>query len=148
MKCWYRIRLPCTIPKLILFLRAFAYGEMGRRIHCAISRSTSGVIKAVVCVNLSVGWCIQDPLLLIRELLFPPFRRTDQISFIPNHHKTLCWYSLAPASAGGFFHFSVRDRADTCANMNALQLALNRRAVHIMVAADFLSRYLNGPSPY
>ena len=49
-------------------VRAFAHGAMGRRIdpswrtHWAISRSrqcsTTGVTKAVVCVILSVGWCI------------------------------------------------------------------------------------------
>ena len=42
----------------------FAHGAMGRRIDpsCAISRSsqcsTTAVTKAVVCVILSVGWCI------------------------------------------------------------------------------------------
>ena len=49
-------------------VRAFAHGAMGRRIdpswwtHWAISRSsqcsTTGVTKAVVCIILSVGWCI------------------------------------------------------------------------------------------
>ena len=49
-------------------LRAFAHCAMGRRIdplwwtNWAISRfsqcSTTGVTKAVVCANLSVGWCI------------------------------------------------------------------------------------------
>ena len=49
-------------------VRAFAHGAMGCRIdplwwtHWAISRSsqcsTTGVTKAVVCVILSVGWCI------------------------------------------------------------------------------------------
>ena len=49
-------------------VRAFAHGAMGRRIdpswwaHWAISRSsqcsTTGVTKAVVCVILSVLWCI------------------------------------------------------------------------------------------
>ena len=49
-------------------VRAFAHGAMGCRIdpswwtHGAISRSSkcsmTGVTKAVVCVILSVGWCI------------------------------------------------------------------------------------------
>ena len=49
-------------------VRAFAHGVMGCRIdtslwtHGAISRSsqcsTTGATKAVVCVILSVGWCI------------------------------------------------------------------------------------------
>ena len=49
-------------------VRAFAHGMMGRRIdpswwtHWAISGSsqcsTTGITKAVVCVMLSVGWCI------------------------------------------------------------------------------------------
>ena len=49
-------------------VRAFAHGEMACQIdpsgwtHSAISRSrqcyTTGVSKAVVCVILSVGWCI------------------------------------------------------------------------------------------
>ena len=48
--------------------RMFAHGAMGRRIdpswwtHWPLSRSsqcpTTGVSKAVVCVILSVGWCI------------------------------------------------------------------------------------------
>ena len=57
-------------------VRAFAHGAMGRRIdpswwtHWAISRfsqcSTTGVTKAMVCVILSVGWCIQkNPCYLI-----------------------------------------------------------------------------------
>ena len=49
-------------------VNAFAHGAMGRRIdpswwtHWAISRSsqcsTAGVTKVVLCVILSVGWCI------------------------------------------------------------------------------------------
>ena len=49
-------------------VRAFVHCAMGRRIypswwtHLAISPSsqcsTTGVTKAVVCVILSVGWCI------------------------------------------------------------------------------------------
>ena len=45
-------------------VRAFAHGAMGPRIDpsWAISRSsqcsTIGIAKAVVCVILSVGWCI------------------------------------------------------------------------------------------
>ena len=50
-------------------VRAFTHGAMGHLIdpswvktHWAISRSsqcsTTGVIKAMVCAILSVGWCI------------------------------------------------------------------------------------------
>ena len=46
-------------------VRAFARGPIGvgsilhgGPTHRAISRSTTGVTKAVVCVILSVGWCI------------------------------------------------------------------------------------------
>ena len=35
-------------------VRVFAHGAMGRR----IDPSWTGVTKAVVCVILSVGWCI------------------------------------------------------------------------------------------
>ena len=47
---------------------AFAHGAMGHRIDpswsgptaisCSSQCSTTGVIKAVVCPILSVGWCI------------------------------------------------------------------------------------------
>ena len=58
---FYGVRLSSVV-------RAFAHGAMCHRIdpsrwtHWAISRSsqcsTTGVTKAVVCVILSVGWCI------------------------------------------------------------------------------------------
>ena len=65
-----------TIPHTVWFpgvrcncvVRTFAHGVMGHRIdpswwtHWAISHSsqcsTTGVLKAVVCAILSVGWCI------------------------------------------------------------------------------------------
>ena len=50
-------------------VRAFAHGAMGRRIDPSWGGPielflvparcfTTGVTKAVVCANLSVGWCI------------------------------------------------------------------------------------------
>ena len=47
-------------------VRAFAHGAMGRRIdpswgepiELILVPATTGVTKAVVCVILSVGWCI------------------------------------------------------------------------------------------
>ena len=39
-------------------VRAFAHGAMGRRIDPSWDGPTTGVTKAVVCVILSVGWCI------------------------------------------------------------------------------------------
>ena len=65
--------LPC-IPDAFMgarcssVVKAFAHGAMGHQIdpswwtHSAISHSkqcsTTGITKAVVCVILSVGWCI------------------------------------------------------------------------------------------
>ena len=61
--------------KMSFVLRVFTHGVMGHWIHhswwtyWAISRSsqcsTTGVTKAVVCVILSVGWCIKKTTLLL-----------------------------------------------------------------------------------
>ena len=56
LKCMPRILHVITGRGCSSVVRAFAHGEVGRRIDP--SCSTTGVTKAVVCVILSVGWCI------------------------------------------------------------------------------------------
>ena len=55
--------LPSLMPKCSSVVRAFTHDAMGRRIDSlsyfrSSQCSTTGVTKAVVCVILSVGWCI------------------------------------------------------------------------------------------